>query len=67
MSETIHGVIRNARFLDIGSNRIVVAGNIYDRAGVSDGSTFYSDPVKTIIDDVAQTESENFRFSRKIQ
>lgn len=53
------GLITNARFLDIGTNKQVLGGTL-------NGRTFYSAPIEEVDGDVIRTAEGSFRFSRSI-
>lgn len=58
------GRIVNARFVDIGSNRVVLAGTAENMEGLRDGATFYSDPVDQIDGNIAKCGDQSFKFER---
>lgn len=60
------GEIRNARFLDIGSSKQMLAGTIYGHPKHADGTTFYSAPILDIEDDLVRTDEGWLRFSGSI-
>jgi hypothetical protein len=60
MITTEIGLITNARFLDIGSNRQVVGGTLA-------GRTFYSEPIIEIDGNLIRTATGSFRYSRDFQ
>lgn len=56
--------ITNARFVDIGSNRVVLAGTASGMEGYRDGQTFYSEPVDAIDGSVVRCGEQEFKFER---
>ncbi|WLR90921.1 hypothetical protein [Shinella zoogloeoides] len=61
------GMLTNARFLDVGANRVVVAGTTRGVEGRPDGSTFYTEPVDEIDGNIAKCGDGYFRFQRNLQ
>lgn len=58
------GMLTNARFLDVGANRIVVGGIAQGVEGRPDGSTFYTEPVDEIDGNIAKCGDGYFRFHK---
>ena len=58
-AQSILGVITNARFLSIGTDKQVLGGTL-------EGKTFYSDTIEDIDGDIIKTASGAYRFTRSI-
>lgn len=63
----ITGTIRNARILDIGGGRSVIAGDIYGdvRGRFEDGEAIFTSTVEDITGDIAKTKNSTYRFTTK--
>jgi len=64
----ITGVIKNARFIDIGDSRQIVGGQIYHdaRGRWPDGHTIYTSTVLDIEDDIVVTRNSRYRIERRV-
>lgn len=58
--------LHSARFLDIGSDCVIVAGIAHKISGVKDGSTYYSDPIDDFDGEVARCGDKTFNIKRNI-
>jgi len=60
------GVLKNARFLDVGTNRVVVGGTTQGFTNKPDGQTFYTDPVDEIDGNIVRCGEQTFRIERNL-
>lgn len=63
----ITGTITNARFIEVGAGRHILAGTIIGdvHRRFRDGETIYTSDVKDVVGDIAITENSRYRFRRR--